>query len=57
MTNFNVTFTTKKGRISVYEGEDNVVISQDKDKIIIPIKDWEVFYATMKIANKKRRNK
>jgi len=57
MTNFNVTFETKKGRIGVYEGEDTVIISQNEDKIIIPIKDWEVFYASMKIANKKRRNK
>ena len=55
MTNFNVTFETKKGRIGVYEGEDSIVLSQNEGKIVIPIKDWEVFYASIKIANKKRR--
>lgn len=57
MANFSVSFITKKGRIGIYEGIDAVILSQNNEKVIIPNEDWKVFYASMKIANKKRRNK
>ena len=56
MTNFNITFQTKEGRIDVYEGVDIIVIGQEGDKIKIPLTDFEAFYAAVQIANKKRRN-
>ena len=40
MTNFNVSFETKKGKLNVYEGEGTIVLRQEQHKVIIPFEDW-----------------
>ncbi len=55
MTDFNISFQTKKGRIDIYEGVDTVIFCQEEVKVIIPLEDWKAFYAAVEIANKKRK--
>ncbi len=55
MTDFNVSFQTKEGRIDVYEGLDMVVICQAERKIKVPLSEWKAFYSAIELANNKRK--
>ena len=43
MTNFNISFETKEGRLDVYEGKGTIVLCQEQHKVIIPLEDWKAF--------------
>ncbi len=56
MTKFHIIFNTRKGKISIYEGSDTIILKQGDNCFQIPLEDWEAFYGAIQIVRLKKRD-